>query len=52
MLVYFIAIWSILRQFGTFRGQLVHFMLIWYTYFPRFGMLHQEKSCNPAALQN
>jgi hypothetical protein len=33
LLVYFVAIWK-------------HFMVIWYI-FPRFGMLHQEKSGNP-----
>jgi hypothetical protein len=32
-LVYFVTIWSILRPFGIF--------------FPRFGILHQEKSGNP-----
>jgi hypothetical protein len=33
-LVHFVAIWYILRLFGTF--------------FPRLGMLHEEKSGNPA----
>jgi hypothetical protein len=27
-------------------GHLVYFVVIWHT-FPRFGMLHQEKSGNP-----
>jgi hypothetical protein len=54
LLVYFTAIWSILRPYGLFYGLLVYFVAIWYsllqlgTYFPRFGMLYQEKSGNPA----
>jgi hypothetical protein len=44
--------WSI----GIFFSRLAHFMakgylyfvIIWYI-FPRFGMLHQEKSGNPAS---
>jgi hypothetical protein len=43
MLVYFMTIWSILWLFGLFDGYLV--------YFPRFGILHQEKSGNPVALK-
>jgi hypothetical protein len=47
MLVYFMDTWSILRSFvigilltfGIVRGNLV--------YFPRFGILYQEKSGNP-----
>jgi hypothetical protein len=42
MLVYFMAIWSILRQCGIFCGHLVYFMVIWYI-FPHFGILYQEK---------
>jgi hypothetical protein len=38
-LVYFTAIGNILRLFGIFCGNLV--------YFPRFGILDQEKSGNP-----
>jgi hypothetical protein len=38
-LVYFTANWYILWPFGIFYGNLVCF--------PRFGMLHQEKSGNP-----
>jgi hypothetical protein len=41
------VIWSILRPFGIFCGHLVYFIVIWYI-FPRFGMLYQEKSGNPA----
>jgi hypothetical protein len=41
MLVYFIAVSSILRPFGIFCGHLV--------YFSCFGMLCQEKSGNPVA---
>jgi hypothetical protein len=39
-LVYFTVIGSILWPFGIF-------VVIWYI-FPRFGMLYQEKSANPA----
>jgi hypothetical protein len=48
MLVYFIYIWSILRQFDIFYGQLVYFVVIWYL-FPRFGIVYQEESGNPAS---
>jgi hypothetical protein len=47
MLVYFAAIWYILRQFGIFCVHLVYFIVIWHT-FPCFGMLRKEKSGNPA----
>jgi hypothetical protein len=30
MLVYFVAIWSILQPFGVFCGYLVYFIAIWY----------------------
>jgi hypothetical protein len=46
MLVYFMAILSILQPFGKFYGHFVYFPQFWYI-FPRFGMLHQEKSGNP-----
>jgi hypothetical protein len=57
MLVYFVAIWSILQPFGIFCGHLVYIFVIWYicgifygylVYFSRFGILYQEKSGNPA----
>jgi hypothetical protein len=38
-LVYFMAIWYVIRTLGIFCGNLV--------YFPRFGTLYQEKSGNP-----
>jgi hypothetical protein len=47
MLVYFMAIWSILRPFGIFCGRLLYFMVICKVYFSRFGMLYQDKSGNP-----
>jgi hypothetical protein len=47
ILVYFMTVWSILRPLGTFYGHLVHFEVIWYIS-PRFGILYQEKSGNPA----
>jgi hypothetical protein len=49
-----------MEDVGIFYGHLVHFMVIWYilwtfgifcgnlVYFPRFGILYQEKSVNPA----
>jgi hypothetical protein len=43
MLVYFMAIWSILRPFGIFCGHLVCY--IWYghlVYFSRFCLLYQR----------
>jgi hypothetical protein len=56
-LVYFTAIWSILRPFGLFYGHLVYFVAIRYSLhmvnwfiFPRFGKLHKEKSGNPVQL--
>jgi hypothetical protein len=48
MLIYFMALWSILRPFGIFCGHSVYLMVIWYS-FSRFVMLYQEKSGNPAA---
>jgi hypothetical protein len=48
------AIMTILGPNGTFYGQMVHFVVIWYIlwsfgiFFPRFGMLNREKSGNPA----
>jgi hypothetical protein len=41
------AIWSTLRPFGIFCGDLVHFTVIWYI-FSRFGMLYKGKSGSPA----
>jgi hypothetical protein len=45
--------WLILWAFGLFYGHMVDFVAIWYILwsfgisFPRFGMLHHEKSGNP-----
>jgi hypothetical protein len=41
--------WYILWPFGLLYCNLVYFAVIWYTYFPRFCMLYQEKSGNPAS---
>jgi hypothetical protein len=41
------AIWSILQPLEVFYGHLVYFVVFWYI-FPGFGILHQEKSGNPA----
>jgi hypothetical protein len=38
---------SILRPFGIFCSYFVYFFIIWYILLS-FGMLHQEKSGNPA----
>jgi hypothetical protein len=46
-LVYFMTSWSILLLLEKFHGHLVYFVVIWYI-FPRFGILYQEKSGNPA----
>jgi hypothetical protein len=48
-LVYFVDIWSILRLLDICLGLLVYYVVIWYT-FPTFGILHQEKSGNPAVV--
>jgi hypothetical protein len=42
------AIWNILPTFGIFYDHLVQFVFIWYI-FSGFGIMHQEKSGNPAA---
>jgi hypothetical protein len=41
------SIWINLRAMGISYGHLVYFEVIWYI-FPRFGILYQEKSGNPA----
>jgi hypothetical protein len=50
MLVYFMAIWSILRPFDILCGHLVYFVVLWHI-FRRFSMLYQEKSGNPVPNQ-
>jgi hypothetical protein len=47
ILVYVMAIWSILHHFDIYCGHLVYFVVIWYI-FPLFGMPHPKKSGNPA----
>jgi hypothetical protein len=47
-LVYFKAIWYILRPFGIFYGHLVYVFCVNLVYFPHFGRLHNVKSGNPA----
>jgi hypothetical protein len=42
----FMTIWNILRPFGTFYGNLVQFVLIWYI-FSVLVCLDREKSGNP-----
>jgi hypothetical protein len=42
------TIWSILQPLEIFYGHLVYFVVIWYIS-PRFGILRQEKSGNPAS---
>jgi hypothetical protein len=43
----FMTFLSILWPNGSFNGHLVHFVAIWYI-FPLFGILHREKTGNPA----
>jgi hypothetical protein len=48
MMLQILVIWNILRPLGIFKGHLV----ILYTFgifFPRFGILCQEKSGNPGS---
>jgi hypothetical protein len=47
ILVNFMTIWSILRPLEIFYCHLVYCVVIWYI-FPRFGILYEEKSGNPA----
>jgi hypothetical protein len=47
-LVFFIVIGIISQPFGIFCGHLIYFTVVWYI-FPRFGMLHLQKSGNPGA---
>jgi hypothetical protein len=47
ILLYFVTTWSILQPLEIFYGHLVYFVVIWYIS-PRFGILDQEKSGNPA----
>jgi hypothetical protein len=48
MLVYFVVIWNIIRSSGIpILWPFGNVVVIWYI-FPRFGILCQEKSGNPA----
>jgi hypothetical protein len=48
MFVYFMDIWSMyFTDIWYIFSHLVYLVVLWYT-FPRFGILHQVKSCNPA----
>jgi hypothetical protein len=47
ILVYFMSIWTFLGPLEISYGHLVYFVVIMYI-FPRFGILDQEKSGNPA----
>jgi hypothetical protein len=46
MLVYLMAIWSILRPFCVCNGPLAHCVALWY-FLSRFGMLYQAKIWQP-----
>jgi hypothetical protein len=48
MFIYCLAIWNILRIFGIFYEDLVHFVFTWYI-FSGFGITFQEKSGNPGS---
>jgi hypothetical protein len=45
MLIYFMAIWNILRPIGKVYGHLEHFCHL--VHFSGFGIVDQEKSGNP-----
>jgi hypothetical protein len=45
------AIWNVLWPFGMVYGHLGYFMTVWYI-FSGFGIMHQEKSGNPAIKRN
>jgi hypothetical protein len=49
MLIYFMAIWNILRTFAIFYDQLVH-LCSFGTFFSGFGVMYQEKSGNPGCI--
>jgi hypothetical protein len=46
MLIYFMAIWNILRAFEICYAHWIRFLLIWYI-FSGFGTMYREKSGNP-----
>jgi hypothetical protein len=48
MFIYLLVIWNILRTLGIFLGILVILVIVIWHIFPLFGILHQEKSGNPA----
>jgi hypothetical protein len=50
-MVYFTDTWSSLWSFVIFYGHLEKLLVIWYI-LSRFGILHKEKSGNPAARDN
>jgi hypothetical protein len=47
VLVYFTAIWSILRLFGIFCGHLEYFMVMYLLYFPPFWYVLQSEIWQP-----
>jgi hypothetical protein len=49
--IYFTATCNLVRPFGIFHCHLGNLVIIWYI-FPRFGILCQEKSGNPACIQH
>jgi hypothetical protein len=49
LLIYFMAIWSILRPNCIFYCNMVNFVVVWYI-FPRFGLFYQVKSGNPGPI--
>jgi hypothetical protein len=46
LLLYFMAIWNILRTFGIFYDHAVRFVFIWYI-FSCFGIMYQRKIWQP-----
>jgi hypothetical protein len=51
ILIYFMAVWNILRIFGIFCDHSVHFVFIWYI-LSGFVIMHHEKSGNSAPMQH
>jgi hypothetical protein len=49
-LLYSLDIWNILRQFDTFYGHLLIYVVASWYIFPCFGKLCREKSGNPSSM--
>jgi hypothetical protein len=49
MLIYFRAIWNILRIFGIFYDHLIPTFFVLLVHFSGFGIMYLDKSGNPVA---